>query len=291
MFNDKNDDNENDENKSIKDKNEILREYLVRKGYSNQTIKSYVNHLNTFFIYSNNKSDIESVNKYLLYLLEEKECNHSYCNQAINAIKSYLRIMNISSEIDLIKIVRPKKERKLPKVLSKNEVKRMFEVTKNTKHKTELMIAYSCGLRVGEVVKLKVKDIDSERMVVLIKQGKGRKDRIGSLSEKMLVQLRIYYKEYKPQVYLFENQLKDGPISSRSLQKIFNNSKNEANIIKDVTFHSLRHSFATYLLESGVDLRYIQELLGHSSCKTIEIYTHVSTKSLLGIINPLDFLD
>ncbi|BEP27821.1 tyrosine-type recombinase/integrase [Helicovermis profundi] len=275
---------------SINERKEKLREYMVRKGYSPKSIKNYVNHLNRFLIFSNNKTDIESVNKYLLNLLEIKESSHSYCNQAINAIKTYLREANIASEIDLIKIVRPKKEKVLPKVLSMSEVKSIIDVTENTKHKTQLMIAYSCGLRVSEVANLKVTDIDSKRMVVIIKQGKGRKDRIGTLSVKMLEQLRDYYKEYKPTNWLFENQMKNGPIGTRTLQRIFNAAAKKSKINKPATFHSLRHSFATHLLESGVDIRYIQEFLGHSSTKTTEIYTHVSRKSLMGIVNPLDRL-
>ncbi len=166
----------------------------------------------------------------------------------------------------------------------------MLEVTSNEKHKSALMLAYSCGLRVSEVAMMQVKDIDSERMVVVVHQGKGRKDRITLLSEKMLDQLRIYYKTYRPKVWLFENPLKDGPISGRTLQQVFRNSAKKAEIRSDATFHSLRHSFATHLLENGTDLRFIQELLGHSSSKTTEIYTHVSRASLNRITNPLDQL-
>lgn len=208
----------------------------------------------------------------------------------MNAIKIYARKYSNIEETEIMKLPRPKKEKKLPKVMSQSEVKAMLDVTENIKHKTELMMAYSCGLRVSEVAALKVLDIDSERMVVIIHQAKGRKDRQTILSKKMLDQLRDYYKEYHPKLWLFENPKRDGPISIRTLQAVFNNAVTKANIKKHVTFHSLRHSFATHLLESGVDLRFIQELLGHSSSKTTEIYTHVSLRSIQNITNPLDTL-
>lgn len=153
-----------------------------------------------------------------------------------------------------------------------------------------LMLAYSCGLRVSEVAEIEVNDIDSSRMLIIIKQGKGRKDRIVSLSSKMLEQLRTYYKLHKPEEWLFEGADKRKHIHIRSLQRVFNNAVKNLNINKEISFHSLRHSYATHLLEAGVDIRYIQELLGHKSCKTTEVYTHVSTKSLRKIPNPLDSL-
>jgi len=279
-----------DNNDSPTERIELLRQLLVRKGYSPKTIESYLSHLSRYLKYSDNKVDIMNINQYLLYLLEEKNLSHSYSNQAVNAIKAYLKVSQICSYKEVMKIERPKKEKKLPKVLSKKEVKKIFNALSNEKHITELMLAYSCGLRVSEVARMELKDIDSERMLIIIKQGKGRKDRVTNLSEKMLKQLRIYYKQYKPKEWLFEGQKKNQHISTRSLQNIFNAAVKKAKIKKDVTFHSLRHSFATHLLESGVDLRYIQELLGHSSSKTTEIYTHVSKKSIQGIPNPLDTL-
>lgn len=269
---------------------EQLRQLLVRKGYSPKTIKNYLNHLNKYLEFSDNKVDIMNINKYLLHLLEEKDLSHSYTNQAVNAIKAYLKVSQICSYKEVMNIQRPKKEKKLPKILSKKEVKSIFNALNNEKHITELMLAYSCGLRVSEVSKMELKDIDSERMLIIVRQGKGRKDRVTNLSDKMLKQLRVYYKIYKPKKWLFEGQKKEQHISSRSLQNVFNAAVKKAKINKDVTFHSLRHSFATHLLESGVDLRYIQELLGHSSSKTTEIYTHVSQKSIQGIPNPLDTL-
>lgn len=263
---------------------------LKRLGYSPKTIKSYTNHLKAFLAYSDGVCDLTSINSYLLYLLEVKKTSHSYCNQAVNAIKIYARKFSNIEETEVIKLQRPKKEKKLPKVMSQSEVKRLLEVTINEKHKTALMLAYSCGLRVSEVATMPIKNIDSERMVVIVHQGKGRKDRITLLSEKMLEQLRTYYKEYRPKEWLFENPAKDGPISIRTMQQVFRNSAAKADVRKEATFHSLRHSFATHLLENGTDLRFIQELLGHSSSRTTEIYTHVSRASLNRITNPLDQL-
>lgn len=267
-----------------------IREDMVRQGYSPKTIKAYTSIIGLFLKHTNSSCTRQDINGYLLYLLEEKNSSHSYCNQAVNAIKIYARKFGDVSEDDIIRLQRPKKEKKLPKVMSKEEVKAIFDVVDNIKHKTELMMAYSCGLRVSEVARLKVADIDSKRMVVIVHQGKGRKDRQTMLSENMLDQLRAYYKEYKPREWMFENPNKDGPISIKTLQRVFNNSVKKAGLNKYVTFHSLRHSFATHLLESGVDIRYIQELLGHSSSKTTEIYTHVSLKSIRKIMNPLDTL-
>lgn len=272
---------------------ERLIEYqnlLKRKGYTYRTRDNYYEHMVRFLRYSDDQMSVRLVNDYILHLLEIEKCSHSYVNQLINAMKLYLRNFDQYDEGDIYKIVRPRKEKKLPKVLSKEEIKSLFDNCYNMKHKTALMVAYSCGLRVSEVACLKVNDIDSSRMVVNIKQGKGRKDRISSLSEVMLKQLRIYYQDYLPDVYLFEGQVRGSHISERSLQKVYHQVRKMAGIKKESSFHSLRHSFATHLLEAGVDLRIIQEMLGHNSSKTTEIYTHVSNKSILNVVNPLDRL-
>lgn len=269
---------------------EFLSNYMKRKNYSDKTIKSYTSHFRCYLAYSNGDNEVQTVNNYMLHLIKESKCSYAHINHVINAIKLYAKISN---KIDYSKFAyypRPKTETRLPKVLSKDEVKEIFNQVNNTKHKCELMLAYSCGLRVSEVANIKVTDIDSKRMIVTINQGKGRKDRITTLSEKMLEELRVYYKEYHPKVWLFENPEKTGPISNRTLQVIFNRAVKKANIRKPLTFHSLRHSFATHLLEAGVSLRYIQELLGHANSKTTERYTHVSTYSLQNIKNPLDNL-
>lgn len=193
-----------------------VREFMVRKGYSTKTIKAYLGHLLRFFDYSLGKDDYKTVNRYLLDLLENQKLSHTYVNQAISAIKILLKIYNKELENEYIQIVRPFKEKKLPKVLSKPEVKSIFIVTKNIKHKTMLMLGYSCGLRVSEVANLRVTDIDSQRMTVKINQGKGRKDRITSLSTLMIEQLRDYYKAYHPQDWLFENCDRNWHVTTRT---------------------------------------------------------------------------
>lgn len=281
------------DSKTLDEKVEITRKYLVQKGYSPRTIKNYTSCLSRFFVYGNGKSDIETINSYIIDLIENQKKSHTYCNQIISAVKMYFQASGLLKgdfEESFIHIERPKKEKKIPKVLSQQDIIKIFNVTENIKHRTIFMLAYSCGLRVSEVTNFKVSDIDSDRMLVIIRQSKGRKDRISTLSIKMLEQLRIYYKVYQPREWLFENQMHNGPMSQRTLQKVFNDALGKAKINKKATFHSLRHSFATHLLDSGVDIRYIQELLGHSSTKTTEIYTHVSTRSLQKIINPLDRL-
>ena len=270
---------------------EQLRKCLLQKGYSPKTIASYTAQLKRFLFFSDVKWDVDAINKYIVFLLEEKACSHAYVNQTVNAIKQYLRCQGVHAEHEIIDILRPRIEKKLPKVLSQEEIKRIIDLTENVKHKTVLMVAYSCGMRVSEVAKLKVSDIDYERGMVLIKQGKGRKDRITSLSERLIIQLNHYKKLYFPREYMFENPMRNGPITERTLQKVFEQACTRACITKVVSFHSMRHSFATHLLESGVDLRYIQELLGHANSKTTEIYTHVSKKSLMNIVNPLDRLE
>jgi site-specific recombinase XerD len=185
-------------------------------------------------------------------------------------------------------VPRPLKEKKLPNVLSQEEVLRIFECVDNLKHKTLLMLIYSAGLRVGEGVKLKISDIDSNRKMIHIHDAKGRKDRYTLLSDAVLVMLREYYKEYRPKEYLFEGAAGRKHLSERSVEHVFERAVKAARIVKPISLHGLRHSFATHLLESGVDLRYIQELLGHNSSKTTEIYTHVSKRQIEKIINPLD---
>jgi integrase/recombinase XerD len=190
-------------------------------------------------------------------------------------------------EVDFIQ--RPRREKRLPNVLSKNEVKSILEAPTNLKHRAMLSLIYACGLRRSELLSLTKFDIDSKRMVVIIRMAKGKKDRIVPLSPKILSLLRDYYKSYNPKEFLFEGQ-GGGKYSEKSLENVFKQSLLKANNKKPVTLHWLRHSYATHLLESGTDLRYIQDLLGHKSSKTTEIYTHVSTKSIEHIKSPFDDL-
>jgi site-specific recombinase XerD len=188
----------------------------------------------------------------------------------------------------IYEVKRPRKDKKLPTVLSKEEVAKILSSVDNLKHKAILMLVYSAGLRVGEVVRLKTEDIDSNRKLIHIKGAKGRKDRYTLLSERALEILKQYLRKYRPEKWLFGGAREGRYLSARTADKIFRNACEKSGIKKDVSLHALRHSFATHLLEAGTDLRYIQELLGHSHCKTTEIYTHVSTKSLGKIISPLD---
>lgn len=273
---------------TLEERVDILINYMTLKGYSSSTVKNYTGHLKRYIDYSDNKMNIELVNQYLREILTERDVTHTYCNQAISMFKLYSRLTREISENDLMKLVRPKRVKKLPKVMSEKEIKSLLSVIKNRKHLTFIMLAYSAGLRVSEISKLKVSDINSTQMIITINQSKGNKDRITPLSTVMLKQLRNYYKEYKPKEWLFESTITDRNLTVRSLQKAFVNARDKAKLSKHYTFHSLRHSFATHLLEAGTDLRYIQEMLGHTSTKTTEIYTHVSTKHLSKITNPLD---
>ena len=271
---------------------EDLRRELISRKYSYKTVNSYIYYNRDLLNFINKKPseiDDSDIKDYLLYLAEEKQSATSTLNQAINALKFYYGTMHKKKFIYEVK--RPRKDKKLPVVLSKEEIAKILNSVNNLKHKAILILIYSAGLRVVEVVKLKVEDIDSKRMLIHIKGAKGRKDRYTLLSEKALEILRSYWREYKPVKWLFEG-FRDGKyISTRTVQAIFEQAKEKAGIKKEISIHGLRHSFATHLLEGGTDLRYIQELLGHVSSKTTEIYTHVSQKSLGKIKSPLDTLN
>ncbi|WP_411377712.1 tyrosine-type recombinase/integrase [Flavobacterium psychrophilum] len=267
--------------------------WLFSKRYSPSTIKTYTEALQSFLLFFDQKPITEITNQDVIvynneYILKNK-LSASYQNQIVNAIKLYFKtIKEVKIEVD--KIHRPKRSKLLPNVLSKEEIKLILEAHSNIKHKTMLSLIYSCGLRRSELLHLKPTDIDSKRGIVIIRQSKGKKDRIAPLSPKILVMLREYYSNYKPKSWLFEGQIPGETYSEKSLQNVLKQALEKAKIAKPVSLHWLRHSYATHLLESGTDLRYIQELLGHSSTKTTEIYTHVSTKNLQQIKSPFDDL-
>jgi len=267
------------------DKLQVLR-------YSKSTVNTYVSMFEEFINYYKN-IDLISINEndiraYLLHLVE-RNVSISYQNQAINAIKFYFEIV-LGLPNRHYYVERPRKVETLPLVLSVEEVQRLLNTVTNLKHKAILITIYSAGLRVSEVLELKMSDIQSDRMLILVRNSKGNKDRTTLLGKKTLSILREYYLEYKPETYLFEGQ-NGGKYSSTSVQKILKKALKKANIIKPATIHTLRHSFATHLLEKGTNLRYIQTLLGHSSPKTTEIYTRVSTIDIEHIKNPIDNLD
>jgi len=191
----------------------------------------------------------------------------------------------------LYEIKRPRKDKQLPEVLSREEVTRIINLTENIKHKALLTTIYSGGLRLGETARLELAHLDRDRMLIFVKGAKGRKDRYTLLSEKALELIDRYIRRYEPKKWLFEGARQGRYLSRRTIEKVFEQARDRAGIKKEVSVHDLRHSFATHLLESGTDLRYIQELLGHASSKTTEIYTHVSIKSIGRIKSPLDNLD
>lgn len=272
---------------------ETFKRFLKSKRYSESTIKTYSDALRSFLVFYNQKLLVEICNDDVIlynneYVLKNK-LSASYQNQIVNAIKLYFKTIR-ETKIEIEKIHRPKRGSVLPNVLSKEEVKLILEAHSNVKHKMMLSLIYSCGLRCGELIALQPVHIDSKRNIVLLKNSKGKKDRIVPLSPKILELLREYYVLYKPKYYLFEGQTIGNPYDARSLQQVLKQAVAKTGIKKPVTLHWLRHSYATHLLESGTDLRYIQELLGHNSSKTTEIYTHVSTKSLQQIKSPFDDL-
>lgn len=272
---------------------EKFKQWLRSRRYSESTIVTYSEAMKTFLVFYRQKPIAEITNEDIIvynndYILQ-KNLSPSYQNQIVNAIKLFFNIV-LETKIQIDKIHRPKPAKILPNVLSKEEVKVILEAPTNLKHKTMLCLIYSCGLRCGELLALKPVNIDSVRNIVLIKNSKGKKDRIVPLSPKILEMLREYFKLYKPQNYLFEGQIKGMPYDARSLQLVIKQTIGKAKITKPVTLHWLRHSYATHLLESGTDLRYIQELLGHNSSRTTEIYTHVSTKNIQQIKSPFDDL-
>lgn len=272
---------------------EKFKQWMRSKRYSESTITTYSEALKSFLVFYREKpiSDItnEDVIVYNNEYIIKNNLSASYQNQTVNAIKLFFQTIR-DTKMLVDKIHRPKRAKVLPNVLSKEEIKLILNAHSNIKHKMMLSLIYSCGLRCGELLALQPVHIDSKRNIVMLKNAKGKKDRIVPLSPLILEMLREYFKLYKPKTYLFEGQNIGMQYDSRSLQLILKQALQKAGIKKPVTLHWLRHSYATHLLESGTDLRYIQELLGHNSSKTTEIYTHVSTKSIQQIKSPFDDL-
>ncbi|MCD6019537.1 MAG: tyrosine-type recombinase/integrase [Bacteroidetes bacterium] len=267
--------------------------WLKWRRYSDNTINSYTEALKLFLRFYHHKALSDINNEDLIryntdYILANK-FSASFQNQVINAVKLFFKIIEFKTLHPEL-IYRPKSPKLLPNVLSKEEVKQILDSPRNLKHKAMLSLIYSCGLRCGELLRLNLQDVDSKRGVLIIKQSKGRKDRIAPLSQKIVALLRDYYVAFKPGRYLFEGQQKGMMYDERSLQNVLKQAIKKAGIYKPVSLHWLRHSYATHLLENGTDLRYIQEILGHSSSKTTEIYTHVSTKSIQNVTSPFDYL-
>ena len=268
-------------------------ETLQLKGYSPNTIKTYQNEfiqlLTILKSHDVNLCTPEKIRSYILYCINELRLTENSLHSRLNAIKFYFEKV-LKNERFFVEIPRPKKRLQLPKVIHQEDLKKMFENAKNLKHNTILKLSYGLGLRVSEIINLKLTAIDSKNMQVLIAQAKGKKDRYVNLPESILEQLRLYYKTYKPKEYLFEGQY-GGKYSARSAQIIFKNALKNAKLNKEASFHSLRHSYATHLLENGTDIRFIQDLLGHKDIKTTLIYTDVSDRSLRKVKSPLDNFD
>lgn len=267
--------------------------WMRSRNYSENTIKTYTDALRVFLKYHSKKplnkitnADVVDFNN---DYIKANKYSTSFQNQSVNAIKLFFSSIK-DTQIITDKIHRPRSEKKLPNVLSKEEVKSILNALTNLKHKAMLSLIYSCGLRSSELISLDLTHVDSKRNLLVIKQAKGFKDRIAPLSNKTIELLREYVKGAKPTKHLFEGQYKGEPYDARSLQKVLKTALEKANIKKPVTLHWLRHSYATHLLEAGTDLRYIQEILGHKSSKTTEIYTHVSTRSIQKITSPFDDL-
>lgn len=270
-----------------------MRQKLEIARYSPRTIEAYLNATKHFFLHFPGKhpGDIrtEDIEAYQHHMATERKVSNSHLNQVVNAVRYYY--MNVVGDAQRVTFIeRPRQEKKLPLVLSETEVAALLRSVDNLKHRCILMLIYSAGLRLSELVGLDLTDLVTDRHQLLVRGGKGNKDRITLLSPKALETVQTYITAYKPVRHLFEGP-NGAAYSPRSVQAIFHRAKERAGIAKPATVHTLRHSFATHLLEKGTDLRYIQTLLGHSSSKTTEIYTHVSTKALGKIRSPLDDLD
>ncbi|MEI9943774.1 MAG: tyrosine-type recombinase/integrase [Chitinophagaceae bacterium] len=270
-------------------------EQLKLKSYSASTIRTYRNEFLQLLQLLKNKPVHEltpdDLRRYMVHAMEKEGIKENTAHSRLNALKFYFEQV-LHKEKFFWEIPRPKKPLLLPKVLGEDELGKLFNALENAKHKAMLFTAYSAGLRVSEVAALKIRDIDSGRMQLFVGQAKGKKDRYVTLSPVLLDILRAYIKKYRPgpRIYLFESEQTGTAYPTRTIQRIFQLAKEKSGIKKEVGIHSLRHSFATHLLEKGTDIRYIKDILGHFDIKTTERYLHVSNKQLVNIVSPLDDL-
>lgn len=272
-----------------------LRQQFIQqmelKGYSPRTIEAYLEslvQLTKHYRTSPDQLSTQQIRDYLQHCSAQRKLSTAYINQCISAVK-ILFVEVLKREWDAIRIPRMKREKKLPVVLSKDEVSAIFGVIKNLRHKVILMLAYSAGLRISEAINIRVEDIDSARMQIRIRQAKGAKDRYVVLSPVLLDLLRVYYKTYLPKHWLFASAQSE-KISEKMAQHIFKTAVKKAGIHKKVSFHALRHSYATHMMEQGVALPIIQQLLGHRSLRTTSIYLHVQQYAVETVKSPLDSL-
>lgn len=269
-----------------------MRNQLHLKAYSPNTVRMYLSEFGHLLLLIRHVSienlTTQKLKDYFLYCVHKEGLKERKMNGKINAIKFYFEQVLHQPKM-FFDIPRPKKPSTLPKMLSKSEVKRLFAQVKNTKHLVALQLSYGMGLRVSEVVQLKINHIDSSRMKVLVAGAKGKKDRYVNLPDSILPLLRIYYKKYQPKKWLLEGAYGE-QYSKSSVQAVFKKAMKKAKINKQIGVHGLRHSYATHLLEQGADIRFIQELLGHHSIKTTQVYTQVTSQNISKIKSPLDNL-
>lgn len=270
-----------------------MEEELKLRGCSPRTEEAYLSWVRRFaehYRRAPERMGPEEVRAYLLYLLETCKLSRSSAVQAFCALKFfYSKVLHRPCELKDLSF--PRGKRKLPKVLSEPEVRRLLEAAPNLRHQAILMTLYAAGLRLGELTNLQVKDIDSVKMQIRVRQGKGAKDRNVVLAETLLQVLRRYFLQYRPKSWLFYGRTPQQPLDQREVQKVVHRLSQKAGLGLGVSPHTLRHSFATHLLEHGTALPYIQELLGHRSVKTTLLYTRVSPRSLRKVTSPLDWLD
>jgi integrase/recombinase XerD len=266
-------------------------EHLKLKAYSPSTIKTYPNEFLQLLQLIKKKfvNDLttDDLKRYMVYAMEKQGISENTAHSRLNALKFYFEQV-LKREKFFWEIPRPKKPLLLPGVFNKIEIAGILNFTENLKQKTILMVTYACGLRVSEVVSLKITDVDGKRMIVHLHGAKGKKDRIVSISPTLLVMMREYYKKYKPKKFLFEGQKNGEHYSVRSIQLALHRAKQKAGIKKGGSMHQLRHSFATHLLDKGVDVVMIQKLLGHNDIKTTLRYLHVTNRDLQNILSPIE---
>ncbi|MBW1811956.1 MAG: site-specific integrase [Deltaproteobacteria bacterium] len=273
-----------------------LRQKMINdmkvRGFSERTQEAYVYAVKGLAKHLHRSPELisqEEVQSYLLNLQEKRQLAWSTCNQAASALRFFFGV-TLDNPAMALWIPPRKKKKQLPEILSAQELERLFAVTENPKHRLMLMTAYAAGLRVSELTVLKVSDIDSQRMMIRVEQGKGNRDRYTILSQRLLKELRQYWKIERPEPFLFPATGKQTPMSSRTVQRVYWVAKKKTGIKKGRGIHTLRHAFATHLLEAGVDLPTIQILLGHSSIRSTSIYLQVSRKKLSRTQSPLDLL-
>jgi integrase/recombinase XerD len=278
----------------IVDKIDAVEVWMKQKRYQQSTISTYLSFIKSFFSFHPglewNRITSKLITTYNYEYFIKTSRAYSTQNQWINAIKLYLKVHHLDIG-GLAEIERPRKQQYLPDILSTGEIKTILQNTPNLKHRSLLMLIYSCGLRIGEALALRPADIRSEEGLIYIRGAKGNKDRRVPLSPRILEQLRLYYNSFRPQHYLFEGQKKGDPYSSRSAAQVLKRAVHKSGITKKITLHTLRHSYATHITNKGVNIQYLQEILGHNSPKTTMIYTHLSGKDIREVRSPLDDLD